>query len=405
MTERSLIAIEAAPEAKYLLAGEPIIAHCNFYNYWLQKTVLLTEPKVMAEVCRRAAAAEAYHLVSSYPGNPAARLKLAADSFSEQGFGTLDFSSLSETGGAVRTPTSHYGELFFGPASIERFEEPTNLFDQGYVAGAAAAAYGLPQGSFQVSKVDCHSTGGAGLIELSRCEPGEIFSAVGRGPACSVEAPPPNANTSVDEAAILTALAGLDYSGNEEGFVPRFGVMLSFHYANYYNRISFEMLRRMADSGLGAYAQELLVEAGHICAFNTFGGIMSSAEWDAVIKPQCVSKSDWVHGMTAVVNSLGWGLWRVHELSEERLVMRIYDDYESCGYRAMYGLSKSPVSYLAVGGVAGLMNLVFTGDIASRPRLDQSFYETVYNSPTSFKAHSSKSFALGDDYTEIVAER
>ena len=62
----------------------------------------------------------------------------------------------------------------------------------------------------------------------------------------------------------------------------------------------------------------LLVEAGYRCAFHTFGGIMSSAEWDAVIKPQCEDWKDWVHGMVATINALGWGVYRVAELSEEK---------------------------------------------------------------------------------------
>jgi hypothetical protein len=209
----------------------------------------------------------------------------------------------------------------------------------------------------------------------------------------------------VDEAGILSALAGLDFSGNEEGFIPRFGVLLTLHFANYYNRISYEFVRRMADTGMLEHAETALIDAGYHCAFNTFGGIMVSAEWDAVIKPQCQTKEDWVHGMTATVNALGWGVWRVHELSPERLVMRIYDDYESRGYVGMYGQSERPVAYLATGGVAGIMNLIYVGDISQKPTLDDAYYAQVFDAENSFTARETQSRTMGAEFTEIVAER
>jgi hypothetical protein len=216
---------------------------------------------------------------------------------------------------------------------------------------------------------------------------------------------PPFAGTGVDEAGILAALATLDFAGNEEGLVPRFGVMLTHHFANFYNRISFEFTRRMADTGLLEAAEDLLVEGGLRCAFHTFGGIMSSGEWDAVIKPQCKTREDWVHGMVAAVNALGWGTWRVMALAPDRIVMRIYDDYESCGFLGMYGKADRPVSYLAAGGVAGLMNLVYVAKIDERPVLDFACYGRVFESPERFTSTHVHSTAMGDGYTEIIAAR
>lgn len=152
-------------------------------------------------------------------------------------------------------------------------------------------------------------------------------------------------------------------------------------------------------------AEDLLREAGLRCAFHTFGGIMSSPEWDAVVRPQCRTQIDWVHGMTAVVNALGWGTWRVRSVSSDRLVMRIYDDYESSGYEGMYGQSDRPISYLAEGAVAGLMNLVFVGNIHEKPVLDYDFYARVFESPQRFSSTVNSCMARGEGYTEITASR
>ena len=149
----------------------------------------------------------------------------------------------------------------------------------------------------------------------------------------------------------------------------------------------------------------LLMDTAYRCAFHTFGGIMTSPEWEAVVLPQCKTKEDWIHGMVACVNALGWGAWRVIEQSDDLLRVRIYDDYESCGWLDMYGKAKEPVSFLAAGAVSGIMNLIYNADIASGPTLDLDFYARVFESEGSFQAEHVASFAMGDGYTEIVARR
>lgn len=408
---RTLATPAPSPYGQLLTGGEPVIAHCNVYNYWLQKTVTLVPDLGMRDVVISAAASSAHAHVRAAIAElgldaEADRKKLVADTFAQYGYGTLDLSWVTADGGQVRTPTSHYGQLFMQPAGLQRFSEAQNLFDQGYAAGAVAAIYDRDVNAYLVSDVACHSTGGDGTIRLTASPVDSSFESCGAGPGGKTEPPPPNADTNVDEAAILDALSGLDFSGNEEGFIPRFGVMLTFHFANHYNRISFEFIRRMKDSGMLEHAEKLLVDAGHRCAFNTFGGIMTSAEWDAVIRPQCQTREDWVHGMVATVNALGWGVWRVHELVPgKKLVVRIYDDYESRGYLGMYGAAERPVSFLAQGGVAGTMNLIYTGDIASKPDLDNAYYARVFDADDSFRVQQTKSLAMGDAYSEIVAER
>ena len=408
---RTLAGPAPAAHHQLLTGGEPVIAHCNFYNYWLQKTVTITAENGMRDTVVAAATSVAYaHIKAAIAElgltSAAERWKLASDTFAQYGYGTLDASGLSAEGGTARTPTSHYGQLFLPAAGLKTLPEAANLFDQGFVLGAAAAIYDKPQGSFIVAENSCHSTGGDGSIRIVAGQAREIFESCGAGPGGTSELPPPNAATNVDESAILAALGTLDFSGNEEGFIPRFGVMLTFHFANHYNRISFEFLHRMQRDGLLEGAEELLVDAGHRCAFNTFGGIMKSGEWDAVIAPQCKNQEDWVHGMVATVNALGWGAWRVHELVPgKRLVVRIYDDYESRGYLGMYGKRERGISFLGQGGVAGVMNLIYTGDIASKPTLDEDYYRRIFNSDDSFRVRQTASIAAGDAYTEIIAER
>lgn len=405
--ERTLGAVSANGRGRHSLGGQPLVFHCNHYNYWLQKTLLLDDSLGMDVVIRDAAQSVAASCLrqqaTELGAEPSARRALVRDTFSELGFGTIDESGLGEQGGTAVFPTSHYG-LALAPAAGKPFRRAQNLFDQGYAAGAADALTGRSNG-FEGRGVACHSVGDPrGEVRVIP-RSGGGFEAVGLGPSRPEPVPGRLVASNVDEPAILAALATLDFSGNEEGLTPRFGVMLTHHFANFYNRISFEFARRMEGSGMMDEAEALLVEAGHRCAFNTFGGIMTSPEWAAVIKPQLKTTEDWAHGMVAVVNALGWGVWRIAELSSRRLVVQAWDDYESMGYLAMYGTASRPVAWLMAGGCAGLMNLIYPGQIAAGPRLDEAFYERIFNSPEAFKARQTKSAAMGDAYSEIVVER
>ena len=410
---RTLVAHVSADHGKRLMGDEPLVFHCNYYNYFLQKTLLLDEELRMHEVIADAAAASAYALLSRAARElglttPEARRHLAESTFAELGFGLVDLSAVTPEGGIARTPVSHYGRCL-RDASGADFALPQSHFDAGFAAAAASVIHGVPLDSLGGNIEACQSMGAPeGRISVTRRIAGNtLLASCGQGGHWPGTPVAPSSLTNVDEGGILRALATLNFAGNEEGLVPRFGVILTNHFANFYNRISFEFVNRMQSSGLMEAAEALLVEAGSRCAFHTFGGIMTSAEWDAVIKPQCKNREDWVHGMVATVNSLGWGVWRVQELTENRLVIRAYDDYESSGWLGMYGKADRPVSYLLAGGVAGIMNLVHVADITNpaTPCLDLACYERVFESEHCFQPRQTKSMAMGDEYSEVVAER
>jgi len=406
---RQLMPVTPAEHGKTLMGGEPLIFHCNYYNYFLQKTILLDDTLGMEEVIRAGAAEVARGLLADMAGeSPDKVLQVATDCFAELGFGTIDLSALTAAGGAVDVPVSHYGSCL-RQASGADFANPQCWFDAGFAVGACEVAFGLKPGGLDADILACQSQGApAGKLQV-RAGSLPVYDSVGQGHHVDgIELPGPfadSADSRVDESAVLAALATLDFSGNEEGLLPRFGVMLTNHLGNFYNRISFEFVRRMGETGLLEAAEMLLVEAGYRCAFHTFGGIMSSPEWDAVVKPSCDEWKDWVHGMVACINALGWGVYRVAELSDDKLVIRIYDDYEACGHVGMYGQSERPVSYLAAGASAGIMNLIRVGDIATKPQLDYDFYCKVFESDGRYEAEQTASIAQGDEYTEIVVER
>ncbi|MFT7486914.1 MAG: hypothetical protein ACI9F9_002771 [Candidatus Paceibacteria bacterium] len=132
---------------------------------------------------------------------------------------------------------------------------------------------------------------------------------------------------------------------------------------------------------------------------------MTSSEWDALILPNLKNDFEWVHGMVAAVNALGWGRWEVQDLTNDGATFIIYDDYESNGYVSMYGKSDHPVSNLAEGAAAGIMNIVFRGDVASKPALTPEFYDHLFKGEGNFSAEAVKSKAMGDEYSSFRVTR
>ena len=215
--------------------------------------------------------------------------------------------------------------------------------------------------------------------------------------------------TSVDEAAIVAACGGLPLGGTIEGKIDAFGVSLTRHYSNYYNLVSYrfdQQMESIAGPAAAEAARLLLVEAGQVCAFHTFGGIMESAEWEGLIKPMIKTTEDWVYGMVSVVNALGWGRWSVAALTPgERLELVVDGSYESNGYLAAFGTSTTPRCYLGTGGTSGLMNLIYHADIMSRPALTPALYEKTFRDGRFFVAREVECRTMGAKACRFVAER
>lgn len=212
----------------------------------------------------------------------------------------------------------------------------------------------------------------------------------------------------IDERAIVSAVGTLPLVGNEEGLIPAFGLYLTRHYADYYNRTSFQFLHAAEAAGAqeAAKAREALTEAGHVCAFNTFGGIMLSQEWEAVVGPMIESREDWVRGIVGVINALGWGRWSIESLSGDELAISIPNTYESEGYLALHEKrARGGVCFLATGGVAGIMNLVYFGDITKKPALTPAYYREIFEGKSRYVASETACRAHGAARCEFVARR
>lgn len=396
------IPVQGHPEAHLAsIGGEPHVFHCHHYNCFLQKSVtdqgalfdvktLLTQP-----------AAEVVFAQLSVLGT------VDTDELHRQlGFGVLDSTKLTASGGFAVVKGSHYALGWL--SKYDKAEAPVCFFAAGFIEAVARHRF---KSQFEVTETACVASG-ASECRFEVKAGGRASLPISPGMGRRTPFPPRPAfatQTSVDEAAIVTACAGLPLGGTVEGKIDAFGVSLTRHYANYYNLLSFRFDQQMEDiagPAAATAARLLLVEAGQVCAFHTFGGVMESAEWEGLIKPMIKTQEDWVYGMVSVINALGWGRWSVTNLVPgERLELQVDGSYESNGYLAAFGTSTSPRCYLATGGTSGLMNLIYHADIMSRPALTPAFYDKTFRDGRFFVAREVECRAMGAKACRFVAER
>lgn len=395
--------------SRLVVGGEAMVLHCHHYNCFLQRSIqdaeYIDSPPILVGAAAEVAFAQLTDLLSQTPDIPARKATVEA-LYRACGLGLIDLGALTDRGGEVRTRSTHYSVGWKEKFGVSR--APVAFFSTGFLAGALAAIYRLPLADVQARQTACRSTGAAQ----------DVF-VLGRGPANFTIFPPrqslvldpvgndPEPATAVDRAAITRAVAGMPLPVSAEGLIPLFGLYITRLHTDYYNRISFafeqEMTAVAGRPGVEA-AANLFTEAGHVCGFFTMGGIMTSPEWDALVGPTLKTREDWVHGMFAWFNAIGGGTVKVLDVSPTRLIVRMYNDYESVGYRRMYGTADHGVSYVMTGGFAGIMNLIYLGDIHTKPDLTPEFYDRLFKRGRAFQGRMTASQAMGDPFTEIRAE-
>ncbi len=384
-----------------LIAGLSRVFHCNHYNAYLQMTVLLTqylENHQPAQLLTEAV----MPLIDSLVQYGYSQSQLLAE-FSYCGFGILQ--PVDEH--TWKTATSHYSQAIY----LHGKPSKSCYFTTGYLQGMLhkvvtethCQVEGATEDRFEVHDQVANTTNYLTYeFPLSTEIPARFDFPGSQG-----------LSTRVDEEKIITAVRTLPLYGrvgeHETGLINAFGVVLTNHFADYYNRISYETYHAMLKMGMpAAESKEMFVQAGHICAFNTFGGIMSSPEWYAVVTNYCEHREDWLHGMIAVINALGWGVFRIENIVvETEFTVRVYNSYEGIGYRRLYPVATDKnISFLGMGAILGLVHLLWKVDIRQRPALTQEFYVKQFNNPdNSYTVEQTHAIAAGDDYDRFVVSK
>ena len=345
-----------ADEHRRLIGGKETIIHCHHYNARLQHTIeQVTEidgARIIRD-CAEAVFAEHVANVIEPTDDEDARLRVMAELYAHLGFGRLDVASVAH--GIVTADQSHYVEGW--RSGFAETKRRACTFTEGYLQGGLRAATGQ---NVAVREHRCLNAGD------ERCE---FHVEARREPPVENRKQPfrfqprpggERVRSNVDEQAIIDALVQMPIMGSAEGLIPAFGVYLALTPADFYNLMCIQFVEQMRAKGLFRTARRLLAFAGETCAMNTFRGIMTSAEWEALIAPMIQQKQDNLFGLVALSNGFGWGDWRVtaHQPGET-LTIESLNGYEAIGYREYRGACDSPQCFMLCGVAAGMMELVY----------------------------------------------
>lgn len=403
------IRLEGTKYGHVLQGDEPVIFHCHHYNLFLQQTVLDAEKfGDTRSILTNSATSVVYNSLTTMknvPDSPEERKKIVNEIYRKNGFGLLDFSDVRENGGRIKQKQSHFGRGYILREG-KKASEMQDFFTRGFISAALSFIYGKKPGEYVVSQTKCISVGhDYGEFEVENGGKTIVEKSFGFRNSGMVEVDFEGKWGNIDPKKIADAMMQMKIEGNDQGLIPAFGVLLTRMYANWYNEISFKTAKLITEKlPKENLARDLFIEAGHACAFNTFGGIMESPEWDAVVKPMIKTREDWIYGIIALANCLGWGTWLVEELKPyEYIKVRAYNNYEDIGFESKYMNSNEPISWLLTGGIAGTMNLLYKGDITKRPKLDEEFYVYLFRQGRMFVGRETQCRSMGKNYCVVEA--
>ncbi|KIM13152.1 MAG: hypothetical protein KU38_00325 [Sulfurovum sp. FS08-3] len=394
-------------EHNYLeIGGEAMIFHCHHYITNLQRTILDAEYIESSRFLIGSAADSLYYQLSNLCKGLSVdeSKKMAQDIYKCFGYGLIDLSSMDESGCTLTTTKSFFSktwEMKFG-----RSKKPVDYYTSGFLAAAYAVIYNKELKNIQAMQTTCMACGdetNTHIIKLGECN-FDIYPP--KQPVRFKDVP----KLKIDwehEQTITNAFLGAHATmvGNEIGLIPAFGVYLVRNQSDYVNRLQFEFVHQMRQVA-GEYgttlAGELLMEAGYACGFFTYGGIMTSPEWEGAVKPYLKTKEDWIKALASLVNTMGWGYHTAIELSQQKAVFRNYNDFEDLSYMRMYGNSEYPVHWANSGGFTGLMQLVYNTDLVHGKKIEtEEGFRAMRRSKEGYKTKMTKGISCGDDFLEV----
>lgn len=389
-----MITLESAA-GRTSLAGareDVTVLHAHYYDAALHRAITETGSVDGRLMLERAAASAAYRAAAAAPaaGSPADRLErfLAATGLG----GIAECESTEERSMVVISP-SHAAAArteMFGPAP-----RPVCDIARGVIAGAAGAIHGR---TYEVVEQECVGTG------RRRCRfvATPLEASFDPGPALEwaepYSIPPPDPGfPSAEVLAPVAPVPGAPPPG------ASYGRLWAELYARAAHAFEQEVPRAMGPK-YGNLPSVVLTEAAHLGIFYSVGGLIRSPEWLDRVAPRLPSREDWIHALVALVDSFGWGSWRVRLLApEQRFTVHVHDGYEAVAHVGLHGQADSPRCYFARGLVAALMNVLYAGDALAPAALNQSVYNSLFRSPMSFRAIETRCQAMGHPYCEFVA--
>ncbi len=197
----------------------------------------------------------------------------------------------------------------------------------------------------------------------------------------------------IDRKVIIEHLSKIDVLPDENGIIENFGVLVNQLPAKFWNSFA-ERLTSKSTYELLQAKEYLLYNAAHECGYHTGYGIITSQEWEAIVRPMIEKvPEDILHGAYAVLAALGWADAEIIELLPGvKMVVRAYNYYESD--IVLFGVSPKPCAYMLAGISAAFMDLAYAGP-----------YDPSGKLIGTFECIQVKGIECGDAYGEFIVTK
>jgi hypothetical protein len=399
------------------LAGFPVVLHCHHFNLFLDQTIDDALGIEKGQQLRFAAARECAHPVLAAAAEqtgattPAERLELARELFRYMGHGSLDVLAEKSGTGSATGEYLHYGFAWkekYG--QMVKRNDPADAFAAGFAAAAAEVAYSLPPASIVAEETEClamrHPACSFALRPDGDSKP--TRPAVGEADCKATIGKPITGQHEEQVARIaagLTSLAGAAH-GDERGLMEMFGVYVTLHLASYYNQISCDARQHMEENNpqLLEVFGDLLRESGHVCVFNTFGGILVSPEWEGMVGKPSGDPEQILVGCCAIARALGFGHWCPGELDGSKWSLRTPSSYEACYSLTRHGEKPSSCEYFFQGAALAIMQLAHNVDW-SAPEFTQDKYRELFKGNLRWTVTVESALSMGDEVSEVTVNK
>ncbi len=190
----------------------------------------------------------------------------------------------------------------------------------------------------------------------------------------------------VQRDVVVKQLAELNITGNEEGLIPGYNVLVNQLPAQFWNNVA-ERMMAAAPADKKEEVEAALVNAAYECGYHTGYGIINSDEFKSAVTPMVTEGAkDVLRGAYAVFTAWGWAKSGIVQIKEgERMVIRAMDYYESDG-------APGEKRAFMIRGVS------------------KAFMELAYSAPypegmNTFDCEQTQGLECGDKYGEFVVTK
>ncbi len=197
----------------------------------------------------------------------------------------------------------------------------------------------------------------------------------------------------IDRKKIIEQMSQIDLLPDENGIIEGYNVLINQLPTEFWNSFSERLTIKASEDMLEA-KEFLLYNAAHECGYHTGYGIITSDEWNAVVKPMIEkAPEDILFGAYAVFSAWGWADSEIVELVPgQKMVVRAYNYYESDIVAS--GASKKMSAYMIAGVSAAFMELAYAGK-----------YDPKGAPIGTFVCKQVKGIECGDSYGEFIVTK